>query len=302
MAIIHQITCGSSNYQIKSNGHYKLLYSYDKGLRKKLRQYVDEEGFTYKITHLSQTARNYLLNLIPQWQGRWVDRSYILDKASLKTINWLQCLCHLTGYKAITRKFEKSGILIGRLTVSFTRRPWTKIKGYLSNGYYQGYIGCVSVKTGYILVRRNGKVCISGNTINAMNCTHPHLFRDVPEEKLVETAKNKSLITEKGSARDWAKCLQYGIQYLQGAKGMADLHNIPEKRAQQWIDQHEMTFPRYHKWVKEDQHLAEVRGWAQTPHGSMRFVREDNAKAAGSSPGRSGVNHMIQGLNKALRT
>lgn len=300
VAIISNLCDGTSNYWFKSEGPYDFAYIYNQDLENRLRKYIDNKGFTHKLIHLSQKAREYLIGTYPKWQGRWVGGSYILDRASPSTIKWLQTLCHLTGYKAIAKSYKKSGTVIKRLNIHSERRPWAMIKGFLSNSYYKGYVGCVSVKTGYILVRRNGKVCISGNTINAMNCTHPHLFRDVPEEKLVETAKNKSLITEKGSARDWAKCLQYGIQYLQGAKGMADLHNIPEKRAQQWIDQHEMTFPRYHKWVKEQQHLAEVRGWAQTPHGSMRFVREDNAKAAGSSPGRSGVNHLIQSYGATM--
>lgn len=165
---------------------------------------------------------------------------------------------------------------------------------------YQGKVGCVSVPSGFVVIQHNNRTSVSGNTINAMNCTHPWLFKGVPPERQVAVAKDASLIPEKGCARDYAKILLYGVQYLQGADGMANLHHIPLETAKFWIQQHEVTFPYYHKWVAEQKHLAEVRGWAMTPLGHCRLVNEDNAKAAGSSPGRSGVNHLVQGLGAEM--
>lgn len=136
--------------------------------------------------------------------------------------------------------------------------------------------------------------------INAMNCTHPHLFKGVPPEKQVKVAKDPTLIREKGCARDWAKPLQYGIQYLESAQSMSERYHIPKTRAEEWIGNHSKLFPKYHDWVGRQQKLAEERGWARTPDGFMRLVKEDNAKQAGSSPGRSGVNMLIQAAGSSM--
>ena len=291
------------NYRIDKSTETSYFYINEPGLVGDICQYFDK-GFTCELLNLSDKSRLLFIENIFQWIGTKDSSTWILDTVNRQTVDILQSVFSITGYKTTKTSFKKSSFskIVHRLSVNLQRKPWVGVKGLAYRRNYRGYVGCVSVSSGYVLVRKGGATCISGNTINAMNCTHPHIFKGVPKERLVKVAKDKTLITEKGSARDWAKCLQYGIQYLQGAKGLADLHNIPQKRGQAWIDQHEATFPRYHKWVAEEKHLAEVRGWSQTEHGNMRFVREDNAKAAGSSPGRSGVNHLIQGLNKALET
>jgi hypothetical protein len=66
--------------------------------------------------------------------------------------------------------------------------------------------------------------------------------------------------------------------------------------ADKWIKNHKLTYRTFHEWSEEIAGLSEARGWSRNRQGRIRWVAEDNAKGAGSSPGRSGVNHQIQGL------
>ena len=303
--ILDNLNCRYSSNLFLRNGREetRIRISLSDTLEKSLKYLDLNKNFSNQLLKIDQKGRETVIKEICYWDGHLVKNGdTVLDTTSEETVDILQSLCSISNYRCHRTKYQYTEDLIRYRIYIGNNRAWASLVNSKEEQEYEGYVGCCTVDTGYVLVKRNNVVSISGNSINSMNCTHPHIFRNVPKEKIVKVAKDKSLIPEKGSARDWAKCLQYGIQYLQGANGMASLHNISEKKAQSWIDQHESTFPRYHKWVAEEQHLAEVRGWVQTPQGRTRFVREDNAKAAGASPGRSGVNHLIQGLNKALET
>jgi hypothetical protein len=301
-SILESLEC-RYNERLENRGDITFVVL-DKELISKVVSYLTPyKDLNERVINLDHASRKTLIEEVRYWDGTTrKNGDCVLDTISEKTVDVLQTLCHISNYRCHRTSYSKKAdkeCTIHRLYIG-QNRPWASLVNSKSSQHYEGYVGCVSVETGYVVVRRNGKVAISGNTINAKNCTHPWLFEGVPIEKQVEVAKDPTLITEKNSARHWAKSLLYGISYLQGAKGLADHHNIPVERAKKWIEQHQETFPHYHRWVAQEKHLAEVRGWARTPGSYIRFVREDNAKAAGASPGRSGVNHKIQSFGAEM--
>lgn len=134
------------------------------------------------------------------------------------------------------------------------------------------------------------------HTLTTVNCCFPSLFEGVPKHLWVATAKDESLITMKGSPRDFAKRTNFGILYLATAKTLAETNHVKESAAQTWIDLHTKTYHGFHNWAEEIAAIVTARGWIQNSVGRWRWCAEDNAKAAGASPARSGVNFMIQGL------
>lgn len=74
------------------------------------------------------------------------------------------------------------------------------------------------------------------------------------------------------------------------------MNYVTEEEADGWIKNHKIAYSTFHEWSQEIAHLTEVRGWSRNQQGRHRWCAEDNAKASGSSPARSGVNHQIQGF------
>jgi hypothetical protein len=135
------------------------------------------------------------------------------------------------------------------------------------------------------------------HTLTAAKCCYPKLFEGQPTHKWVEIAKNKKLVKGSKTPRDTGKSTNFGLLYLQTAKAMSEQQYVPVKVAEEWISNHKLTYPQFWAWSDEIAQLCTVRGWARnTSTGRIRWVAEDNSKAQGASPARSGVNHMIQGF------
>jgi len=78
---------------------------------------------------------------------------------------------------------------------------------------------------------------------------------------------------------------------------MSDLNHVSVDETTQWIERHEHAYPDFHDWANSMFYLAEVRGWIQNSStGRIRWVAEENSKAAGASAGRSGLNFLIQSM------
>lgn len=135
------------------------------------------------------------------------------------------------------------------------------------------------------------------HTITAQGCCYPELFRNQPKHEWVGIAKDASLISAKGSARDAAKRVNFGICYGQTAQAMTNLYHVPLALTEEWLKRHKETYPDFHRFAHDVGILSETRGWSLNKDGRLRWVAEDNAKAAGASPARSGVNFQIQGYS-----
>lgn len=133
--------------------------------------------------------------------------------------------------------------------------------------------------------------------LTAVYCSHRSLFEGKPEHEWYHISTNGSLTPDGREARKVAKILNFALLYDQTAKSMAQLNYVPESTAQEWINNHEKTYPQFHRWKRSVSNLASARGWMPNHwSGRIRFVGEDNAKGSGSDAGRSGLNFLVQGL------
>ncbi len=138
------------------------------------------------------------------------------------------------------------------------------------------------------------------HTLTAQGCCFPQIFEGKPKHLWVSIAKDESAIAQKGSARDFAKRTNFGLIYLATAKTLSETNHVPEEICQTWIDLHKRTYKGFWNWAEEIAAIATARGWIANTASRIRYVNEDNAKAAGASPARSGVNHMVQSLGSDI--
>jgi phosphoribosylamine-glycine ligase/CRISPR/Cas system-associated exonuclease Cas4 (RecB family) len=71
-------------------------------------------------------------------------------------------------------------------SIEMKKRNKTSIrKGYIKKINYNGYIGCVTVSTGFVIVRRNNRVAISGNTGGMGAYSPAPVVNDIVSEKIM---------------------------------------------------------------------------------------------------------------------
>lgn len=138
------------------------------------------------------------------------------------------------------------------------------------------------------------------HTLAAAHCCFPDLFRGKPLEEWDLIARDPDSIKLLGDPRVYGKKVNFGIVYLQTPQTMAEQNYLPTEVCDEWRKNHELQFPDAHRYIDEQEEWANARGWARNAMGRLRWVREDNAKQQGASPGRSGVNHLIQSLGAEL--
>ena len=124
------------------------------------------------ISDLSYSIRYHILDCIKYWDGTIRNNGdIVIDTTDESLIDFLQSLCSITNAKSVKnsylKKINNRKCLIHRLYYSLNEEEAEKtLMQHSKEIEYEGMIGCVSVPTGLILVRRNGKPFISGNTIN----------------------------------------------------------------------------------------------------------------------------------------
>jgi len=127
--------------------------------------YLTKEFNHSWISVLSNRQINLILDEILYWDGNSVPNRRQIEYSSKLISNsiFIQTLAHLNGWCStiISRKNKfgkwfKVSILFNKKESSFQGMTKNKIK-------YNGYVYCVNVDTGMILVRQNNCISISGN-------------------------------------------------------------------------------------------------------------------------------------------
>jgi len=132
--------------------------------------------------------------------------------------------------------------------------------------------------------------------LTAKDCCFPQYFAEVPEHEWLKVAKGTQTSSGK-TLRDVAKTVNFGLIYLATPRTLAKQVYAREEEAQRWVERHQHLYYRFWEWAWRHERLANAQGWVRNSgFGRIRWVAEDNAKAKGASPGRSGVNHLVQSL------
>lgn len=185
------------------------------------------------LTVDSGTAWNILMSY-GFWDGTFVaNGDIVLDTTSSETICILQALAVFAGVKTtVTRNIKRTttyGVCyIDRIYISKKSKAWAGTRNSKSVETYKGKVGCVSVDSGFIVVRRNDSVCISGNSKTAKS-----VYGDVLKDfDLSSPDFDKEHPTFK-PYRDRSKNIFYSILYGAGDAKVASTAGLPESRGKE---------------------------------------------------------------------
>lgn len=136
--------------------------------------------FSYDILRLSESNRIKFINELAYWDGTKTKSNIIYDVTCKTSSDVVQAVCHTLNIKCTRTTFNKKTDwgehILQRCTISLKTKPWagllTTKEGIVK---YKGKIGCVSVPSGFILVRRKGRAFISGNTLNSIKLGIPRV-------------------------------------------------------------------------------------------------------------------------------
>ena len=105
-----------------------------------------------------------ILAELPEWDGCFTRRNHY--SSSLKeNADWMQILYSLTGKRAHLRAYDNGNPNAAlNYQVDVTDRDYSlTANARKTRRPYSGKVYCVTVPSGFIMVRRNGQVCITGN-------------------------------------------------------------------------------------------------------------------------------------------
>uniref|UniRef100_A0A7V3JAQ4 DOD-type homing endonuclease domain-containing protein n=1 Tax=candidate division CPR3 bacterium TaxID=2268181 RepID=A0A7V3JAQ4_UNCC3 len=165
----------------------KQLWSYLKKLGNKYTKYIPNEfKFVGKNNLMVLIDRMILGDGSYRKNGRKGFSYYTVSKRLAEDF---QEVCMLCGIPTkISERKQADSCIQGRIIKATTsmfhitervrKRAMVKERRIVD---YDGYIGCVAVSTGLILVRRNGEECISGNTVNWL---YKQIYQKVKSKEL----------------------------------------------------------------------------------------------------------------------
>lgn len=189
----------------------------------KIRSFLNiDKSFKPIFLKFSKDCRKTFLNEIGCWDGTIRNNGdIVIDSTCFKSADVVQAVAVSLGYKSNSNVYNKITIhglcKIKRVYVSTNSASTIYTKNtYKGKQSYEGKIGCVVVPSSFILVRRNGRTIISGNTKNS--------------KKL-------------GISRTDAKSVFYAIIYGSAVKKLSVMLNISYEKAKEIFDNFWKSMP-----------------------------------------------------------
>jgi len=230
------------------------------------------------LKDLTLVCRNIFLDELELWDGS--KDSHIYYSTNLENCEIVQELGILSGRRSnytIRNKTDKIILRKDCGEVTLTKKTSTYIKTLKQDVIpYKGYVYCVTMPQHTLIVRRNGKVSITGNcgqevrimaqesgdtnlknalrkgydvhlaTANEMHGLNISAFGLTDKTEEHKAAKAK--YTEQ---RDDCKCVVFGTAYGKSAYGFAKDFNCSEKEAQVFIDKFFAQYPGLKRVIEQ---------------------------------------------------
>ena len=119
--------------------------------------------WTHGVLSLSARNLDTLLNELWYWDGHISKTSHIYYSAVRSNVEWVQTVAHLRGQRSLIRRDKGCWRLYVHTTTT------ASVKGGATSQHYNGQVYCVTTRTGYFLVRRNGVISVSKNSNYGMH-------------------------------------------------------------------------------------------------------------------------------------
>lgn len=180
-----------------------------------VRSYLSEgKSFKDSLLGLPLDKLKTLVNEVKYWDGTERNNGdVVLDTTDKVSCEFVQTAASLVGYKTNFNSYVKttsSGeIRIYRVYISINTLAVKSANKPLEVSHYKGFIGCVSVPSGLVVVRRKGEIVVSGNTLNA--------------KKL-------------GIPRDQAKSVSYALMYGAAYQKLKKMLGLTDEQAKALFD------------------------------------------------------------------
>lgn len=212
LAVRYSVSFGTS----KISGKPTTRFTVSKSQLQDTQVILESRIFRDSVYSLNYKQMKVLINEVQYWDGTLTDKGdIILDTTCKHTRDTFATISTLCGVKVSCSEYmNKSGNLgncdIYRVYFSTSRgvQGCGLLNADISRVSYKGKIGCVSVPSTFVVVKRGNKICVSGNTFNAF-AFFPHLHKEFdinnPENK--EDPKFK---TWRNKAKTGAYLLAFG--------------------------------------------------------------------------------------------
>lgn len=199
---------------------------------------INGKELNNNVYKLSSKQAIVFVDEVQFWDGTTLDNGdCILDTTSENTRDIVATLASLCGRKAIVSTYlNKKGNFgscdIYRVYISGKEevRGAGLLSASVSTIRYKGKIGCVSVPSTFVLVRRNGRIGVSGNTFNAFA-----FFPELHKKFDINNPDNKDN-PEFKPWRNKAKTGAYLLAFGGGAAKLASSLGLSKKDGEKSFD------------------------------------------------------------------
>ena len=198
-----------------------------------LRPYLTEtKDFKQILLNLSHQDLEVLVDEVQHWDGTVRDNSdVVFDTTSKSACEFIQTVCALVGKKTNYNTYEKvtsyGNCKVHRCYISNNTKPVKSANKALEVSDYKGFIGCVSVPSGLVLVKREGEIVVSGNTLNAKKLGIPRDQAKSVSYMLMYGGSASKAKTMLGITQQQAEVLVQN--YWDAVKPLSDLRDAVEK-------------------------------------------------------------------------
>ena len=127
--------------------------------RRHVPEFLKKKEFGSELLDLDRNSMNMLADEVWHWDGDFVKKSAFYSKEK-NNVDWVQIVQILSGRRSAANKYTiwHAQTSLSSYSLTTNRR--------IEDIPYEGYVYCVTMPKGTIIVRRNGKVAITGNCLN----------------------------------------------------------------------------------------------------------------------------------------
>jgi DNA polymerase len=204
------------------------------------------------------------------------DRRTECQFAAEENAAWVQALWTVTGWRARLRRHERGGKVSWRVDAPKDGHAFSRTSGVTNVEVdYKGPVYCVTVPSGWVVVRRDGKVSVSGNS----KSRDPDYKRMLGEDRYKHKIRS-ILKAQEGYALiefDYKGAELYGMAIMAGSKRMMEHCERANKYPEGGFDVNGKASPHGTRCPKDPKNGCELCGY---PHPEYYDIHSNVAKLA----------------------
>ena len=164
---IHELDIPYSD-SIRTNGQVSITVKECETVGHILELLGERKAWGPWILNYDRKTVKAILEELPNWDGCFTRGNHYSSSVK-ENADWMQILYALTGIRAHLRTYRNGNPnSTNNYQVDITDRDYSLVSNLdHTTVMYDGKVYCVTVPSSFIMVRRNGQICVSGNCQNA---------------------------------------------------------------------------------------------------------------------------------------